>query len=78
MTTPEVPVIFAGDELGLKGSSGHAARRTMPWDQPELWDERLLREYVPPRSKGRCQRDVVGLLEQLGPAAQLDGSNQSP
>ena len=45
MTTPGAPMIFAGDELGLEGSSGHAARRTMPWDRPESWDERLLHEY---------------------------------
>jgi len=45
MTTPGVPVIYAGAELGLEGSSGRDARRTMPWDRPELWDRRLLEEY---------------------------------
>ena len=34
MTTPGVPMIFAGDELGLEGEWGEDARRTMPWDGP--------------------------------------------
>src|SRR5437763_1616942 len=33
MTTPGVPMVFAGDELGLEGKWGEDARRTMPWDQ---------------------------------------------
>ncbi len=45
MTTPGVPMIFAGDELGLEGETGHGARLTMPWDQSEVWDLQLLREY---------------------------------
>ncbi len=34
MTTPGVPMLFAGDELGLEGEWGEDARRTMPWDEP--------------------------------------------
>jgi alpha-glucosidase len=45
MTTPGVPMIFAGDELGLEGEWGEDARRTMPWDRPETWDHQLLDEY---------------------------------
>jgi alpha-glucosidase len=45
MTSPGVPMIFAGAELGLDGASGYDARRTMPWDHPERWDEPLLHEY---------------------------------
>lgn len=45
MTTPGVPLVFAGDELGLEGVSGYDTRRTMPWDRPERWDERLLEGY---------------------------------
>jgi alpha-glucosidase len=45
MTTPGVPMIFAGDELGLEGEWGEDARRTMPWDRPESWDRALLEEY---------------------------------
>ncbi|MBD0347936.1 MAG: glycoside hydrolase family 13 protein [Thermoleophilia bacterium] len=45
MTTPGVPMVFAGDELGLQGEWGEDARRTMPWDAPETWDEELLAAY---------------------------------
>ena len=45
MTTPGVPMVFAGDELGLEGDWGEDARRTMPWDRPESWDADLLASY---------------------------------
>jgi alpha-glucosidase len=45
MTSPGVPMIFAGDELGLEGAWGEDARRTMPWDDPASWDAKLLAEY---------------------------------
>jgi alpha-glucosidase len=45
MTMPGVPMVFAGDEIGLEGEWGEDARRTMPWDRPESWDMRLLEEY---------------------------------
>jgi alpha-glucosidase len=34
MTLPGVPMVFAGDELGLEGQWGEDARRTMPWGEP--------------------------------------------
>jgi alpha-glucosidase len=34
MTTPGVPMLFAGDEFGLEGEWGEDARRTMPWGEP--------------------------------------------
>jgi alpha-glucosidase len=45
MTTPGVPVVFAGDELGLEGAWGYDGRRTMPWDRRDTWDETLLDAY---------------------------------
>ena len=45
MTTPGVPMVFAGDELGLEGEWGEDARRTMPWSRPETWDTTLLEGY---------------------------------
>jgi alpha-glucosidase len=45
MTTPGVPMLFAGDELGLEGEWGEDARRTMPWDRRGSWDTALLEEY---------------------------------
>ena len=46
MTMPGVPMVFAGDELGLEGAWGEDARRTMPWDRPEAWDDELLAAYA--------------------------------
>lgn len=45
MTSPGVPSVFAGDELGLQGEWGEDARRPMPWDAPESWDDALHAEY---------------------------------
>jgi alpha-glucosidase len=45
MTTPGVPMLFAGDELGLEGEWAEDARRTMPWSRPETWDSELLDAY---------------------------------
>jgi alpha-glucosidase len=42
MTSPGVPMVFAGDELGLEGAWGEDARRTMPWSRREAWDGELL------------------------------------
>jgi alpha-glucosidase len=44
-TTPGVPMVFAGDELGLEGAWGEDARRSMPWEQRAEWDAGLLDEY---------------------------------
>ena len=44
MTMPGVPMLFAGDEIGLEGAWGEDARRTMPWDRRETWDEAFLAE----------------------------------
>lgn len=46
MTTPGVPMIFAGDEIGLEGEWGEDARRTMPWDAIDTWDGPLFEEYA--------------------------------
>jgi alpha-glucosidase len=45
MTTPGVPMILAGDEVGLEGRWGEDGRRTIPWDARDTWDEALLAEY---------------------------------
>jgi alpha-glucosidase len=44
MTTPGVPMIFAGDELGLEGRWGEDGRRTMPWADEESWDTAFVEE----------------------------------
>ena len=45
MTSPGVPMVFAGDELGLEGEWGEDARRTMPWSEPESWDTEVFDAY---------------------------------
>ena len=45
MSLPGVPMLFAGDELGLEGAWGEDARRTMPWGSEQLWDTTFL-EHV--------------------------------
>jgi alpha-glucosidase len=34
LTTPGVPMLFAGDELGMEGKWGEDARRPIQWDEP--------------------------------------------
>ena len=38
LSYPGVPSIFAGDEIGLEGSWGEDARRTINWDDRSGWD----------------------------------------
>ncbi len=45
MTSPGVPMVFAGAEIGLEGEWGEDARRTMPWSRPESWDTELHDRY---------------------------------
>jgi alpha-glucosidase len=45
MTTPGVPMVFAGDEVGLEGSWGEDARRTMSWSRADEWDRELFAAY---------------------------------
>ncbi|GAB5080822.1 glycoside hydrolase family 13 protein [Arthrobacter sp. AD-310] len=44
MTLPGVPMIFAGDEIGLEGLNMEAARIPFPWDQAR-WDLGTLSIY---------------------------------
>jgi alpha-glucosidase len=36
---PGVPMIYAGDEIGLTGIGPEKARVPMPWGHPERWDQ---------------------------------------
>lgn len=42
MSFPGAPSIYYGDEIGLPGELDPDCRRTMPWDQPESWDQETL------------------------------------
>ncbi|AYY15315.1 glycoside hydrolase family 13 protein [Actinobacteria bacterium YIM 96077] len=44
-TLPGIPMIFAGDEIGLEGEFGEDARRPMPWQRPGSWDRATLERY---------------------------------
>jgi len=44
LTYPGVPSIFAGDEIGLEGSWGEDARRTINWEDRSQWDQEFLAE----------------------------------
>jgi alpha-glucosidase len=56
MTMPGVPMIFAGDELGLEGEWGEDARRTMPWGAQ--WDDAFLDDV---RALARLRRTLPAL-----------------
>jgi alpha-glucosidase len=45
-TLPGVPMIFAGDEIGLDGVNGEDGRRTMQWDDAEHWDTTTMAAYA--------------------------------
>jgi alpha-glucosidase len=44
LTYPGVPSIFAGDEIGVEGSWGEDARRTINWEDQSNWDLEFLKE----------------------------------
>lgn len=44
MTMPGIPVVFAGDEIGLTGWDNEDARKPMPWDEAK-WDSATLAAY---------------------------------
>ena len=56
-TFPGVPMVFAGDEVGLTGIDGDGARRPMPWD-PTGWDTDVLDGY---RALGALRRSSRAL-----------------
>ena len=45
-TMPGVPMLFAGDELGLEGVNGEDSRRPMPWADEHRWDIATLDTYA--------------------------------
>jgi alpha-glucosidase len=57
-----VPMIFAGDELGLTGTTGEDARRPMPWSETDEWDAETFAAY----------RDLIR-LRQSSPVLRSGG-----
>jgi alpha-glucosidase len=62
LTLPGVPMIFAGDEIGLAGGNAEGGRRTMPWHRPDRWNQSRLATY----------RRLIGLRRDL-PALRHGG-----
>lgn len=44
LTYPGVPSIFAGDEIGLEGTTGEDSRKTINWEDRSSWDMDFLHE----------------------------------
>jgi alpha-glucosidase len=59
LTDVGVPGLFYGDEVGLEGADGQAARATMPWDE-RAWDQALF-EHV--RALARLRRSSRALRD---------------
>jgi alpha-glucosidase len=90
MTLPGVPMVFAGDELGLEGAWGEDARRTMPWGEP--WDEEFLgafrelirlRRTLPALARGgirwvSVERDTIAFLRETRDERLLCVASRAP
>lgn len=59
-TVPGTPVLFAGDEIGVEGTTGEGGRVPMPWGHPESWDTRTFEAY---RALIRLRRSTRALRE---------------
>ncbi len=59
LTYPGVPSIFAGDEIGLEGSWGEDARRTINWQDRSNWDHEFMDEVTKLISLRRNQDALI-------------------
>jgi alpha-glucosidase len=59
-TLPGVPVMFAGDEFGLKGDNGEYSRTPMPWDDPSRILTDLTADYAALTALRRHQPALTG------------------
>ena len=57
-TWPSVPMVFAGDELGLEGTTSELARAPMPWADADRWDHDGLARW---RALGALRRSSSAL-----------------
>jgi glycosidase len=61
MTSPGVPLIYYGDEIGLAGGGDPSNRRMMPWDDATLSDhQKGLRAKVRTLARLRAQWKALG------------------
>ncbi|WP_043478390.1 glycoside hydrolase family 13 protein [Arthrobacter sp. SPG23] len=59
-TIPGVPVVFAGDEFGLKGYNGEDSRTPMPWNNPARIEADLRAGYSALAALRRNQPALTG------------------
>ncbi|BCW65811.1 alpha-glycosidase [Arthrobacter sp. NicSoilB4] len=59
-TLPGVPVVFAGDEFGLKGHNGEASRTPMPWNDPDRILDDFREDYAALAALRRDQPALAG------------------
>jgi len=59
---PGIPMVFAGDEIGLTGANGEGSRTPFPWDRSGSWDHATLRTY----------KDLIA-LRKSSPALRAGG-----
>ncbi len=59
-TLPGLPVLFAGDEFGLKGYNGEDSRTPMPWDDPGRILTDLRKDYAALAGLRRDQPALTG------------------
>ena len=57
-TMPGAPMVFAGDEIGLRGTFGEDARTPFPWNREDTWDRHTLDSY---RKLAALRRDCRAL-----------------
>ncbi|MCB9654635.1 MAG: carboxypeptidase regulatory-like domain-containing protein [Deltaproteobacteria bacterium] len=73
LTTPGLPVIQYGDEVGLAGGGMPDNVRLMPWDDSSLNNhQRTLREHVRKLARIRAENPVVGRGKRVPIAAPQD------
>jgi alpha-glucosidase len=62
-TLPGVPMVFAGDEIGLEGVLGEDGRRTMPWASRADWDADMTGTLETYGALARLRRQHAALTE---------------
>ena len=71
-TLPGVPMIFAGDEIGLEGVNGEDSRRPMPWHRRDEWDRDDPHDVRRPRAACAVPTSPCAAAGCAGPTSTHD------